>query len=355
MNKIFDKLTITVFCCILMFINGTNPSSIIALLISVSISALCQLCGKSRISFIFQITYAAGCITLPNFILFIPILLYDIFSDKRYLICLTIFPAFFIWFSSFSTDLCLLIIGIIISFLLQKRTCAIENLTQQLIHTQDSSTELRLLLSEKNKHLLENQDYEIHLAILKERNRIAREIHDSVGHLLSRSILQIGAIRITCNDKQLTECLESLSSTLNNAMTTIRQSVHDLHDDSVDLQKAILDSIKPLYQKNINVNTELDFSDNVPNQIKFSFIGIIKEAVSNIVRHSSADTASFILREHPAFYQLIIEDNGCCKSEMLNENGIGLKNMRSRIKDMNGIININSDCNGFRIFITVKK
>ncbi len=55
------------------------------------------------------------------------------------------------------------------------------------------------------------------------------------------------------------------------------------------------------------------------------------------------------------YNQLIIEDNGCCKSEMLNENGIGLKNMRSRIKDMNGIININSDCNGFRIFITVKK
>jgi signal transduction histidine kinase len=42
---------------------------------------------------------------------------------------------------------------------------------------------------------MEKQDYEIYLATLRERNRIAREIHDNVGHMLSRSILQIGALK----------------------------------------------------------------------------------------------------------------------------------------------------------------
>ena len=46
------------------------------------------------------------------------------------------------------------------------------------------------MLTQKNKDLLEKQDYEIHVATLKERNRIAREIHDNVGHMLSRSLLQ---------------------------------------------------------------------------------------------------------------------------------------------------------------------
>ena len=50
-------------------------------------------------------------------------------------------------------------------------------------------------MEQKNKELLEKQDYEIQVATLNERNRIAREIHDSVGHLLSRSILQLGALK----------------------------------------------------------------------------------------------------------------------------------------------------------------
>lgn len=46
-----------------------------------------------------------------------------------------------------------------------------------------------------------NQDYEIYLATLKERNRIAREIHDNVGHMLTRSILQLGALSVINKDE----------------------------------------------------------------------------------------------------------------------------------------------------------
>ena len=53
----------------------------------------------------------------------------------------------------------------------------------------DDSTEINLLLKEKNKNLLINQNYEINNATLTERNRIAREIHDNVGHMLSRAIM----------------------------------------------------------------------------------------------------------------------------------------------------------------------
>lgn len=57
----------------------------------------------------------------------------------------------------------------------------------------DDSEERTLLLAEKNKALQEKQNYEIYAATLRERNRIAREIHDNVGHLLSRTILLTGA------------------------------------------------------------------------------------------------------------------------------------------------------------------
>ena len=74
------------------------------------------------------------------------------------------------------------------------------------------------------------------MATLKERNRIARDIHDNVGHLLSRSILQIGAAIIINKNEELNLNLNLIKDTLNEAMNSIRNSVHDLHDDSIDLQ-----------------------------------------------------------------------------------------------------------------------
>ncbi len=70
------------------------------------------------------------------------------------------------------------------------------------------SEEHTLLLSEKNKALLEKQDYEIYAATLRERNRIAREIHDNVGHVLSRSILMTAACKPIKKMILLILCLE---------------------------------------------------------------------------------------------------------------------------------------------------
>ena len=67
-------------------------------------------------------------------------------------------------------------------------------LQAQLHRTRDDSFELESILKDKNKRLLSEQDQQVHLATLAERNRIAREIHDNVGHLLSRAILLLGAI-----------------------------------------------------------------------------------------------------------------------------------------------------------------
>ena len=80
------------------------------------------------------------------------------------------------------------------ALLLAARTGRNARLEGELIRLRDTSTELNMALKEKNRNLLEKQDNEIYLATLKERNRIAREIHDNVGHMLSRSILQMGAL-----------------------------------------------------------------------------------------------------------------------------------------------------------------
>lgn len=70
----------------------------------------------------------------------------------------------------------LLIVGILLSLVLKLKEEAYEELEQEYRKTRDDSKERNLLLHEKNRSLIEKQDYEIYTATLQERNRIAREI-----------------------------------------------------------------------------------------------------------------------------------------------------------------------------------
>lgn len=238
------------------------------------------------------------------------------------------------------------------AFLLAHSVRRCESLENELRRTQDDSKERDLLLTEKNRTLLEKQDYEIYTATLRERNRIAREIHDNVGHLLSRSILLVGAAKTVNQDAALSPTLDSLDDSLNLAMDSIRKSVHDLHDEAVNMEEAIRMLIKDF--SFCPVEFAFDCSPAVPKEVKYSFISIVKEGLANIIRHSSATKASVRLQEHPALYQLCITDNGTGVKSPFCESGMGLSNMRERIAKLHGQIHFYTE-NGFQIWITVPK
>ena len=200
-------------------------------------------------------------------------------------------------------------------------------------------------LMEKNNALRQNQDYELHLATLKERNRIAREIHDNVGHLLSRSLLQTGALQVINQDENLKEPLNTLKQSLDTAMTSIRSSVHDLHDESIHLQTVLSDLQKE--NSDIPISLHYGFHSELPKEFKYAIIAITKEAITNTRRHSTATKISIHLTEHPAFYQLIIKDNGTSiPKDLLG--GIGLENMKERVQQLGGQFRIITT-DGFRI------
>lgn len=223
---------------------------------------------------------------------------------------------------------------------------------EQSLHLlRDTSTEYQFLLKQKNKNLIQQQDYEIHVATLKERNRIAREIHDNVGHLLSRSLLQSGALIAINRQEQLKEPLDALKLTLSSAMDSIRQSVHDLHDDSIDLESSIQELLREF--SSYQLQFTYDMSAAVPAAVKYCFIAIVKEALSNTARHSNATAISITLREHPVFYQLIVQDNGTAdKSGDRFSPGMGIQNMEERAKHLKGHFSVTRE-HGFRIFVSV--
>lgn len=228
---------------------------------------------------------------------------------------------------------------------------------QMKLHSmRDASMEHDMLMEQMNHQLIEKQNAQIYNATLKERNRIAREIHDNVGHMITRSILQVGAIGVINTDEKLKAPIADLKSTLDTAMDSMRKSVHDLYDESVDLRQALA-KLKPT-DSVFAFSLEYDCEDNLPRDVKYAFIAIAKEAVNNAVKHSNGDEIRIIVREHPAFYQLEIMDNGTTadESKLWGEtgDGIGIKNIKERVAAIGGTMRIKAD-DGFMIFVTLMK
>ena len=306
---------------------------------------------------------------IPDLLLFFPLLLYQTLSAGLFPLAVVEFPFWGLLafrFHKFPEFLCLAgIFGFILAFFLWSHTRQYEILTRNFRQSRDDSEDHALLLSEKNKALLEKQDYEIYAATLRERNRIAREIHDNVGHVLSRSILMTAACKTINKNEALDPLLGNLEESLNGAMNSIRSSVHDLHDDAVNLEDAIKGLVKDF--SFCPVTLTYDMSRQVPREVKYSLISITKEGLSNVMRHSNADSVNILLREHPALYQLCIEDNGTLGSKIPDiqtdadsnkmetvSGGMGLSNIRDRVKALGGTVQITQE-KGFRIFVTIPK
>ena len=319
---------------------------------------------KELTAFIIEIAFTLVVMFFPVTIVVLPVIYYDIARSRNYIAAGLGLISILNSISSISSDpkvfLYIILISIL-SVILCIYTEEKNAIKREYKKLRDDSSEKNTRLRSQNVELIQARDTEIHNAQLSERNRIAREIHDNVGHTLSRAILQMGALLAIHKEEPIHSELEGVRATLDDAMNSIRSSVHDLHDDSIDVKGSILqlaDSLKGKY----NVHMDIDIGDETPRTIKYAIIGITKEAVSNIIKHSTNSDVDIRLNEHPSMYQLIIYDyNANGKSEKSDtsklsgsEPGMGLENIRGRVEAVNGKLNITTD-KGFKIFVSIPK
>lgn len=301
-----------------------------------------------------------GVLWLPEFAPFVALTLYagiyKYLEDRRYLVILSIFSVVPTIYSGIVVpDASALIwaLMLFLAFYMAWKSHVLKKQNEEMKHIRDDAAEHNAMLAEKNKYLTTNQEKEIHIATLSERNRIAREIHDNVGHLLSRSILQLGAIMAIHKNEPVSGQLEPLKETLDNAMNNIRESVHDLHKESFDIK----DAAKRLLEecKDYETSLDCDISMDADKEIKYAFLTILKEALTNVQKHSNATRVKVVLNELEEYYQMMVEDNGTGQVNVYNPaGGIGLRNMEERVRALGGIITFSGE-QGFRIFISVPK
>lgn len=209
--------------------------------------------------------------------------------------------------------------------------------------------------SKKRERILENEVLKnAEVLILAERNRISGSLHNSIGHTLSAGILQVNALKYISNQKEVKDSLNILQNSLENGMTEIRECLHNMHNDSFNLQTGLEELVENTKKPKIQLTYKVD---SIPYELKYDIFSIVKESLSNTIKHSGASELNLSVLEHIGFYSLIIKDNGRGFSgkQIKNLNyGIGLKVIADLVEKHRGIIKFYSE-SGFKTHIIFPK
>ena len=214
MNRLFDK-SIVLACCIAAATGLAVDARLVAAfclgVIATSLAEVAQGERTRRTSKAASFVYIIAAVFVPPFVPFAPLALYDIARRVRRehaWVALGIGSVFaFALVADLRTDaltartLLLTAILSVAATLLSLRTAQLEREQQHMRHIRDELQERALALEARNRDLADRQDYEVELATLAERARIAREIHDNVGHQLTRASLQAEALRVVHADE----------------------------------------------------------------------------------------------------------------------------------------------------------
>lgn len=200
----------------------------------------------------------------------------------------------------------------VIACLMAARTRRLAEGRRATLALRDRVQERSLALAQRNRDLMERQDLEVRCAVLDERGRIAREIHDNVGHLLTRSLLQVEALRVTCGDGPQAPGLAAVSATLDEALGTVRASVHDLHDGAFDARTALERTVGGWDGGDATLVYD---AGALPRPVAYAALAVTREALSNAARHGGARDVAVELAEYPGFWRLTVTDDGAGRTD----------------------------------------
>ena len=378
LKEFVDKLFIIILSIFTLIGIYTDTWKVLVIFLLITISALMsylRIVEKKGILADKILEYLLGILSVffPEVIIFIPVISYEAFLDRQIIVGIMLAAGFVI--SSLKMVLSArLMLGAVIGLavFLAYRTEKMGKLLVENRKIRDEGEINKENLRKQNKNLLEEQDKSISAAQLSERNRIAREIHDNVGHMLSRSILQVGAMMVVNKDEKMKQELMSLRETLDTAMNNIRNSVHDLRDEAIDLKTALEEIAEPL-KSDFNVTFEFDAEvGEISKEIKYATINIVKESVSNIIKYSKNENVDIRFYEHPSMYQIIVHDYAVNHGDgsvidktkvnrrtvpvidPVSGEGMGLENIRTRAEKLGGNATFTNE-NGFRVFVRIPK
>ncbi|HEY9596544.1 MAG TPA: sensor histidine kinase [Cyanophyceae cyanobacterium] len=185
-------------------------------------------------------------------------------------------------------------------------------------------------------------------ATLQERNRIARDIHDSLGHSLTALNLQLEtALKLWSSDPtRAAPFLKQAKQLGSQALQEVRQSVSTLRSDPMQgrsLEKAITSLVEE-FQRTTGISPVCNIYLSYPLSLELTttIYRIVQEALTNICKYASATQVKIQLTRSATELHLMIEDNGNGFNLDKTTTGFGLQGMRERTLALGGQFDINS-------------
>ena len=204
----------------------------------------------------------------------------------------------------------------------------------------------------KNERLKHNEHINLLLAE-NERNRIGRDLHDSIGHTFVMLKLKaelaekyLEKNNIEAARKELKEISEISSA----SMTETRSIINKLKYRSINEELKVITDIMTMADISLDIKTNMTTLSS--ELVEWTITMVLKELTNNVIKHSKANKCNININESSNNYTIIVSDNG---RGFENIDGKELSSIRDRIKLVNGVIDITSKKFPTTIEVTINK
>jgi len=206
-------------------------------------------------------------------------------------------------------------------------------------------------VNEEIYNLMLSQQDKVDGARAEEKKRISQELHDGVLGRLFGTRLSLDSYNFN-QGKEAVQVRSKYITELKTIEDDIRKISHDLNTDFVsgsgfiDILSELIDTQTQAYQ----LTCEFYFTDDinweaVSNKTKINLYRMVQESLQNIYKHAKAKQVNISLALKKAVICLSITDDGMGFDVQKSKKGIGLKNITSRVKELNGTVQFQSEIN----------
>jgi len=213
----------------------------------------------------------------------------------------------------------------------------------KIIHAELADTHAKL--QRAHEELEQATVQSLRYAVLEERSRIARDIHDSIGHRLTSVIVQLQALPyvLKSDPAESERIVRTVLEVARSCMQEVRSVVHEMGTDE---SGAGIVSLRSLVQQTsvvpgapqiiLNIEEHASRQQEWPPQIAAALYRCLQEALTNTIRHAQAHQVEITIKQSGSNLALSYRDDGILKPGEPLQEGFGLGGIRKRCRDVGG-------------------